>query len=257
MVGVMVSFFGEGKTNSENILREIQTERMIYQINSSSDARKAADKMKKGIEEITKAMENARSTTHEKKRETDDLKINLSEKKDKMKKLQQELERTRKRIEQVAKKTLDLEIETSRIKGAIEKIEEVAQDLGPKYLEQSQNELMDSLVKATLEAEKAQSDLNAAKKIELITSKKLHDIEIDFSNLEAYTLDKISETERIIANVSITVEHIMRSYDEITIASKNLLKSATSTKVEFEGKSNYEFEQNQSYQESNDVKVAI
>ena len=54
----------------------------------------------------------------------------------------------------------------------------------------------------------------------------------------------------------------MRSYDEITIASKNLLKSATSTKVEFEGKSNYEFEGKSNYefeqnQESNDAKVAI
>jgi chromosome segregation ATPase len=245
----MASFFGEGKTNSDNILREIQTERMIYQINSSSDSKKAADKMKKGIEEITKAMENARNTAYEKKIATDDLKIGLSEKKDKMKKLQQELERTGKRIESVAKKTLDLEIETSKIKNAIERIEEVAQDLGPKYLEQSQNELMDSLVKATLEAEKAQSDLNAAKKMQVITSKKARDIEIDFSKSEAYTLDKISETERIIANVSSTIEHIIRIHDEITLASKDLLKSAISTTIEFE--------QNQPYQEVNDTKVTI
>jgi len=253
----MASFLGEGKTNSDNILREIQTERMIYQINSSSDSKKAAEKMKKGIEEITKAMENARNTVYEKKIATDDLKVSLSEKEDKMKKLQQELERTGKRIESVAKKTLDLEIETSKIKNAIERIEELAQDLGPKYLEQSQNELMDSLVKATLEAEKAQSDLNAAKKMQVITSKKAHDIEIDFNKSEAYTLDKISETERIIANVSSTIEHIIRVYDEITLASKDLLKSAISTKIEFEEENNYEFEQNQPNQEVNDVKVAI
>lgn len=253
----MASFFGEVKTNSENILREIQTEHMIYQINSSSDTRKATDKMKKGIQEITKAMENARSNAYEKKRITDELKINLSEKKDKMKKLQQELEHTRKRIEPIAKKTLDLEMESSRIKNAIKKIEEVVQDLGPKYLEQSQNDLMDSLAKAMLETEKAQSDLNAIKKIEVIVSKKVDDIEMDFSKLEAYTLDKISETEGIIANVSITIEHIIRSYDEITNVSKDLLKSAIAKKTEFEEKSNYEFEQNQPYQKVNNAKVAI
>ena len=63
--------------NSENMLREIQSERMIYQIHSSSDARKAADKMKKSIEEITKAIESARNIAYEKKIATDEMKINL------------------------------------------------------------------------------------------------------------------------------------------------------------------------------------
>jgi len=91
---LMTSLYGEQTTNSENIFREIQTEHMIYQINSSSDTKKTADKMKKNIHEITKIMEGARRTTYEKKIATDELKINLSEKKDKLKKLQQEYERT-------------------------------------------------------------------------------------------------------------------------------------------------------------------
>ena len=53
--------------NAENIVRDIQTERMIYQINSASSARKATQKMKKSVDETSKAMESARNTAYEKK----------------------------------------------------------------------------------------------------------------------------------------------------------------------------------------------
>ncbi len=241
-------------TNAEDVLREIQTERMIYQINSTSDARKTSDKMKKDIEKIIKAMENARSIVYEKKNATDEMKVNLSGKKDKIKKLQQELDHTEKRVESIAKRTSDLKIETNKIKAAIEKIEEATLELNSKYLEQSQNELINSLVKVTSEAEKAQSDLNTAKRMETISSKKLQDMEIDFNKSQSYTFDKIQEIERIVANVSITIEHIIKSYDEITVISKDLLKSATVTQLEVEKTLNQEFEQNVPHQE---FKVAI
>ena len=89
----------ERTNNSENVLKEIQTERMIYQINSSSDARETSNKMKKGLDEITNAMRSARDIAHKKKVESDELKINLYEKKDKMKKTQQALIRATKRVE--------------------------------------------------------------------------------------------------------------------------------------------------------------
>ena len=255
----MASLSEDRATNSENIFKEIQTEHMIYQINSSADAKKNADKIKKTVEEITKVMENARSVAYEKKISTDELKIELSEKKDKMKMLQQEHERTKKHTELISKKTSSLMAETNKIVNTIERIKEAAQGLDPKYLEQSQNDLADSLVKRTLETEKAQSDLNAARKMEEITSKKVQDVEMDFNKLESHTIDKINETERTIANVSITIERIIRSYDEISIISKELLKSATSTpaKIELEEEGMHEVEQNQPYQEIRDTKVAI
>ena len=84
-----MSSYSEERTNnipsSENMLRDIQDERMIHQINSSSDVRKTSGKLKKNIEEITKAIENARSTAYEKKLEADELKINLTEKREKIK----------------------------------------------------------------------------------------------------------------------------------------------------------------------------
>ena len=86
-------------SNSEKIFREIQTEHRIYQINSSSDAKKIADKMKKDTDEITKAMEMARRTAYERKIATDELKIDLSEKKDKRRILQNDLEKIRKNVE--------------------------------------------------------------------------------------------------------------------------------------------------------------
>ncbi|MDH3765052.1 MAG: hypothetical protein OER82_04500 [Nitrosopumilus sp.] len=255
----MTSLSENRTTDSESIFKEIQTEHMIYQINSSADAKKNADKIKKNVDEITKVMENARSVAYEKKIATDELKIELSEKKDKMKMLRQEYERAKKHTELISKKTSDLIAETNKIVNTIERIKEAAQGLDTKYLEQSQKDLADSLVKITLETEKSQSDLNAARKMEEITSKKVRDIEMDFNKLESHTIDKINETERTIANVSITIEHIIKSYDEMAMVSKELLKSAISTpaKIELEEKGINEVEQNQSYQEIRDIKVAI
>jgi len=253
----MASFSEEMGLSSEDMFRDIQTEHMIYQINSSAEAKKASDKMKKGADEITKAMQAARKIAHDKKIETDELKINLSEKREKMKKLQQELERTKKREGTIAKKTSNLVTEIHKIKSVIERIKETTQDLDPKYLEQSQKELEDSLIRITLESEKAQSELNAIRKMEEITSKKLLTVEDDFRKAEVDTFNKIRETERTISNVSTTIEHIIRSYDEITNVSKDLLKSATFPETEFNNKNSYEFEQNQPQQEFNGTKVAI
>mgnify|MGYP000235815387 CR=1 FL=1 len=243
---------------AENTLREIQTERMVYQINSSSDARKASNKMKKGIDEIIKAMENARNTTYEKKVTTDEMKISLSEKKDKLKKLQHELERARKHVELSAKKTLGFEMEINKITNAMEKIEEATHDLDKKYTEQSKSELMNFFVKITTDAEKAQSDLNAAKRTESAISKKLLEIETDVNRLELDVRDKTDEVERIASNVSTTIDHIIRSYDEITTVSKDLLKSATSASTEFrEEEQNYNTDGNQPHQEVNETRIAI
>ena len=255
----MTSLSEDRATNSENIFKEIQTEHMIYQINSSADAKKNADKIKKNVEEITKIMENARSIAYQKKISTDKLKIELSEKKDKMKMLQQEHERAKKHSELISKKTSDLIAETNKIENTIERIKEAAQGLDPKYIEQSQNNLADSLVKITLETERAQSELDAARKMEAIASKKVRDIEIDFNKLESQTIDKTNETERTISNVTRTIEHIIKSYDEMAIVSKELLKSAISTpeKVEFEEEQIQGVDQPQSYQEFKDIRVAV
>lgn len=254
---MMTSFYEESGLSSEDMFRDIQAEHMIYQINSSAEAKKAANKMKEGTDEIIKMMQSARKIAYDKKIETDELKINLSEKREKMKELQQELERTKKRELAVAKKTSNLVIEVNKIKDVIERIKEATQGLDPKYLEQSQKELADSLIRITLETEKAQGELNAIRKMEEITSKKLVTVENDFTKSEADAFSKMRETERIVSNVSATIEHIIRTYDEITNVSKDLLKSSTSPEAEFNSKNNYEFEQNQSEQKFEDVKVAI
>ena len=240
--------------NLEDTFKENKSEYIDQQINSSA-IKTSAEKMKKGIEEITMAMENAHNTAFEKKIATDEIRIQLSRKKDEIEKLQNKLEKTRKRVESDTKKTSDLKIEVNKIRTAIEKIKEVGQNLDQKYLEQSQSDLTDALVKVTSEAEKAQSNLNVAKKIEGITLKKLEDVETDFNESKLYALNKISETETMLTNVSIATEQIVKSYDEITTVSKELLKSATNTTVELKEAKNYELEQNQ--QNFTDSKVSI
>ena len=246
----MASVAEHESSNAENIVRDIQTERMIYQINSASNARKATEKMKKSVSDISKEMENVRSLAYEKKLKIDELKITLAEKKEKMRKIQQEVERARKKVEIVAKKTIECETEENKIKTAIGIVKEAAESVDSKYLEQSQNELADSLIKASLDTEKAQSELNAAQKTEEIASKKLIDIQIEINKSEAYTIDKISESERIIANVATTIDHIIKSYEEISSVSKDLLNSAITTEVEFQ---NTRKTETQYYQQSSSI----
>lgn len=249
----MVSLFEGDANDSSAILKEIQTERIVNQINLSSNAQKVSDKMKRGVEEITKAMENAQNVAQDRKKVLDEIKISLFEKKDKMKKLQHELEHTRKHVEVSAKKTFDLETEANKITAAMEKIKEASQEIDRKYLEQSQNELMNLFVKVASDAEKAQSDLNATKRIESLMSKKVQEIEMDYNKLEGETFNETREVEVFMSNVSDTIQHIIRSYDEIIYASKDLLKSAISMNTKFVDQ-NHAREQNQQYDE---VKMAI
>lgn len=248
----MTSLFEGDIHNSADMLKEIQTERIVYQINSSSNTRKVSDKMKRGAEAIIKAIENAQNIAIDKKKLLEETKVNLFERKDKMKKLEQELEHTRKRVELSTKKALNLEIEVNKITLAMEKIKEASQEIDQKYLEQSQNELMNLFVKVTSDAEKAQSDLNATKKTESIISEKLQEIEIDYDKLEIETRNETREVESIMSNVSITIQHIMRTYDEIIDASKDLLKSAVSANIISEEQ--HISEQNQAY---DDIKMAV
>ena len=248
----MTSLFEGDIDNSADILKEIQTDRIVYQINSLSNARKVSDKMKRGAEAITKAIENAQNIAIDKKELLEEAKVNLFERKDKMKKLEQELEHIQKRIESSTKKAMNLETEVNKITLAMEKIKEASQEIDQKYLEQSQNELMNLFVKVTSDAEKAQSDLNATKKTESIVSQKLQQIKIDYDKLEIETINKTREVEVIMSNLSTTVQHIMRTYDEIVDASKDLLKSAISTNVVSEEQ--HVSEQNQAH---NAIKIAV
>ena len=96
--------------------------------------------------------------------------------------------------------------------------------------------------------------------MEAAISKKVQDSEIDFNNLESHTFYQINETTNMIDNVSITIERIMKSYNEMSVVSKELLKSATSTpaKIELgeEEKANI-VEENQPYQGITETKIAI
>ncbi len=231
--------------NSKSTLREIQTEHMIYQLNSSSDTKKTTDILRRDVEAISKAIENARRIAFERKLTSDELKINLAEKKDKMKQLERELDRIRAQVTSAAKKTLAFESEKNKMKIAIEKIKEASQDLDAKYIEQYQNELMNALVKLTSETAKAHSDLDTAKERESIALKKLQDMERDYNESESHTISKTNEADRIISNVSMTIEHIVKSYEEIATVSKDLLKSSTAiTRTEYEEEFNQGIEQN-------------
>ena len=198
------------------------------------------EKVKKGTDETIKAIENAHNAAYEMKTATDEFKIKLSRKKDEMERLQIKLEDIKKQAELDNQRVLELKIEINKINIAIEKIKEIEQGLDQKYLEQSQNDLIDSLVKIVSNAEKAQSNLNVTKKIEEITFKKLEDVKMEFNKLKIYTLNKISETEKSIADVSTITQQVVRSYDEVANISKELFKSATNRSVGLKENGNYE-----------------
>jgi methyl-accepting chemotaxis protein len=226
----------------EETFNENQTTHVAHQ-SGSSEVITSIEKMKKGIDVTVKAMENAHNVTYEMKVSTDEMKIRLSRKNVEMEKLEERLEEVKKQAELDNRKVSELRIEVNKISIAIEKIKEIGQSLDQKYLEQSQNDLVNNLVKMTSKAEKAQSNLNVTKKIEEITSKKLENVETDFNRLKIYTLNRISETEKIIDQVATATQHIIKSYDEITTVSKDLFKSATNTHIELKKGGNYELEE--------------
>ena len=228
----MVSYFNEDEfidntSISKNTLRELQAEHIIYQANSTSDAKKALDTLRKDTETVIKAMDNARKVAYERKLLADELKIELAEKKDKAKQLQHEIERAKMQVDYATKKTLDSESEANKIKLAIEKIQDATHELDSKYFKKYQEELTNMQVKLTTESQKAQSDLNAAREIEAIAVKKFQDTENEIRLAELETIDRTNEANRITTNVSMTVEHIIKSYKDIMEVSKDLLKTAT------------------------------
>jgi hypothetical protein len=227
---------------TEVTIKENEITHVVHQSNSS-EVVTSIEKMKKGIDETVKAMENAHNTTYEMRISTDKMKIDMSRKNDEVERLQEKLEDVKKQAELEHRKVSELKIEVNKISIAIEKIKEIEQNLDQKYLEQSQNDLVNNLVSITSKAEKAQSNLNVTKKIEEITFKKLQNAVNDFSRLKIHTLNKINETEKIISNVSIATQHIIKSYDEITTVSKDLFKSATKIRTELKEGGNYELEE--------------
>ncbi len=236
----------------EETFDENRISHVVHQSNSSEIVT-SIEKLKKGIDETAKAMENAHNITYEMKISTDETKIKLSRKEDEMERLEGRLEEAKKQEELDNRKVSELKIEVNKISIAIEKIREIGQGLDQKYLEQSQSDLVNSLVKITSESEKAQSNLNVTKKIEEITFKKLETVKSDFNRLKIHTLNKISETEKAIANVSIATQQIIKSYDEITTVSKELFKSATSTRMELKEGGNYGLEEIQPHQNISDA----
>ncbi len=226
-------------TESED---ENKTEYIVHKSNSSEIVT-SIEKLRKGIDQTAKAMENAHNITYEMKMSTDEMKIKLSRKENEMKNLEEKLEEIKRQAELDNRKVSELKIEVNKISIAIEKIKEAGQNLDQRYLEQSQNDLIDNLVKITSDAEKAQSNLNVTKKMEERTFRKLEENRKDFNRLKIYTLSKITETEKAISNVSMATEQIIKSYDEITAVSKELFKSATSIRTELKESGNYELEE--------------
>jgi methyl-accepting chemotaxis protein len=226
----------------DDAIKEDGMSYVVHQ-NNSSEVTTSVEKMKKGIDETIKAMENAHDTTEQMKNATEQMKSRMSRKKYDMEKLQVKLEDIRKQTESDNQKVSELKIEINKINIAIEKIKEISQDIDQRYLEQSQNDLIDSLVRITSDAEKAQSNLNVTKKIEEITMRKLETTEKDFNRLKIHTLNKISETEKVTSNVSTATQNVIKSYDEIASISKELFRSATSTSTELKDTGNYELEE--------------
>ena len=76
----------------------------------------------------------------------DQMKIKMSRKNNEMEELQEKLEDVKKQVELDSRRVSELKIEVNKISIAIEKIKEIGQSLDQKYLEQSQNDLVNNLV---------------------------------------------------------------------------------------------------------------
>ena len=78
----------------------------------------------------------------------------------------------------------------------------------------------------------------------MLTVTKFQDAQIDLNQSESQVSDKENEANRIISNVSMTISHIVKSYDEVTNAAIDLLKSSTTYEQDL-----HEYEQHNVRQE--------
>ena len=213
-------------------ISEIDTNRVKEALNSSSEVRKVADDMKKDIDAVTNSIFASRRKLIKKKTSSEQLKINVAEKKDVVKRASSYLAHIKSKATADEIKFIKTEKEFLEIKKAIDDITKVTAKLNPTDADIATYGLKASLIGKEANTQKAKIQLRASEKLTAEAAKRHQESTRELIKLERILARESSDVSDIASNLKEAFDTITSTYGDIKNLSLNLLDESFPTSTE-------------------------
>ena len=213
-------------------ISEIDTNRVKEALNSSSEVRKIADDMKKDIDAVTNSIFTSRRKLIKKKTSSEQLKINVAEKKDVVKRASSYLVHIKSKATTDEIKFIKTEKELLEIQKAIDEITKVTAKLNPTDADIATYGLKASLIGKEANTQKAKIQLRASEKLTAEATKRHQESTRELIKLERILARESSDVSDIASNLKESLDTITSTYGDIKNLSLNLLDESFPTSTE-------------------------
>ena len=213
-------------------ISEIDTNRVKEALNSSSEVRKIADDMKKDIDTVTNSIFSSRRKLIKKKTSSEQLKINVQEKKDVVKRAASYLSHIKSKATADEIKFIKTEKELLEIQKAIDDITKVTAKLNPTDADIATYGLKASLIGKEANAQKAKIQLRASEKLTAEATKRHQESTRELTKLERALVRESSDVSDIASSLKEALDTITSTYGDIKNLSLNLLDESFPTSTE-------------------------
>ena len=213
-------------------ISEIDTNRVKEALNSSSEVRKVSDDMKKDIDAVTNSIFASRRKLIKKKTSSEQLKINVAEKKDVVKRASSYLAHIKSKATADEIKFIKTEKELLEIKKAIDDITKVTAKLNPTDADIATYGLKASLIGKEANTQKAKIQLRASEKLTAEAAKRHQESTRELIKLERILSRESSDVSDIASNLKEAFDTITSTYGDIKNLSLNLLDESFPTSTE-------------------------
>ena len=213
-------------------ISEVDTNRVKEALNSSSEVRKIADDMKKDIDAVTNSIFSSRRKLIKKKTSSEQLKINVQEKKDVVKRASSYLSHMKSKATSDEIKFIKTEKELLEIQKAIDDITKVTAKLNPTDADIATYGLKASLIGKEANTQKAKIQLRASEKLTTEAAKRHQESSRELTKLERSLDKESSDAIDIAANLKEALDTITSTYSDIKNLSLNLLDESFPTATE-------------------------
>jgi len=218
--------------NPRHDISEIDTNRVKEALNSSSEVRKIADGMKKDIDIVTNSIFASRRKLIKKKTSSEQLKINVVEKKDVVKIASSHLSHIKSKATADEIKFIKAEKELLEIQKAIDDITKVTAKLNPTDADIATYGLKASLIGKEVNSQKAKIQLRASEKLTGEAAKRHQESIRELTKLERSLAGESSDVIDIASNLKEALDTITSTYGDIKNLSLNLLDESFPTSTE-------------------------
>ena len=213
-------------------ISEIDANRVKEALNSSSEVRKIADDMKKDIDAVTNSIFASRRKLIKKKTSSEQLKINVTGKKDVVKRASSYLSHMKSKATSDEIKFIKTEKELLEIQKAIDDITKVTAKLNPTDADIATYGLKASLIGKEANTQKAKIQLRASEKLTAEAAKRHQESTRELTKLERSLDKESSDAIDIAANLKEALDTITSTYSDIKNLSLNLLDESFPTATE-------------------------